>query len=95
MKILTKEEEQAHYKCAPIKLTIFSEVAADRYSETLKGGALGGTIGLVLGVGGVFAAGARYPAFRQLTLPLRAFLCTSGATFGGTCIFSAFFSFAL
>lgn len=64
MKILTKEEEQAHY------------------NETLKGGALGGTIGLALGVGGVLAAGARYPAFRQLTLPLRAFLCTSGATFG-------------
>lgn len=64
MKILTKEEEQAHYK------------------ETLKGGALGGTVGLALGVGGVFAAGARYPAFRQLTLPLRAFLCTSTATFG-------------
>ncbi|KAF6224599.1 hypothetical protein HO173_012942 [Letharia columbiana] len=64
MKILTKEEEQAHY------------------NETLKGGAVGGTVGLALGVGGVFAAAARYPAFRQLTLPLRAFLCTSSATFG-------------
>ena len=65
-----------------------TKVAANGCSETLKGGALGGTIGLVLGVGGVFVAGARYPAFRQLTLPLRAFLCTSGATFGGTCVFS-------
>ncbi|CAF9924048.1 hypothetical protein IMSHALPRED_006070 [Imshaugia aleurites] len=64
MKILTKEEEKAHY------------------NETLKGGALGGAAGLALGVGGVFAAGARFPAFRQLTLPLRAFLITSSSTFG-------------
>lgn len=52
-------------------------------SETLKGGSLGGVIGLGLGVGGVYGAGLRFPAFRQLTLPLRAFLCTSSATFGG------------
>ncbi|CAD6589082.1 MAG: hypothetical protein ASARMPREDX12_003584 [Alectoria sarmentosa] len=64
MKILTKEEEQAHY------------------NETLKGGAVGGTVGLALGVGGVYAAATRYPAFRQLTLPLRAFLVTSSTTFG-------------
>ncbi|KAL9638219.1 MAG: hypothetical protein Q9164_001696 [Protoblastenia rupestris] len=65
MKILTKEEEDAHY------------------TETLKGGAVGGTAGLVLGAVGVYAAAVRYPAFRQLTLPLRAFLITSSATFGG------------
>lgn len=58
--------------------------SANDTSETLKGGAIGGTVGLALGVGGVFAAARRYPAFRQLTLPLRAFLCTSSATFGGT-----------
>ncbi|KAK4692008.1 hypothetical protein P7C71_g5115, partial [Lecanoromycetidae sp. Uapishka_2] len=63
MKILTKEEEQAHYK------------------ETLKGGIGGGLAGLTIGVLGVYGAGVRYPAFRQLTLPLRAFLCTSSATF--------------
>lgn len=40
-------------------------------------------MGLALGVGGVYGAGLRYPAFRQLTLPLRAFLCTSSMTFGG------------
>jgi len=52
-------------------------------SETLKGGAVGGLAGLGVGVAGVMGAGVRYPAFRQLTLPLRAFLCTSSATFGG------------
>lgn len=85
MKILTKEEEQAHYKYAPFQAHSPSERhSADDCSETLKGGFLGGSIGLALGVGGVYVAAARYPAFRQLTLPLRAFLCTSGATFGGT-----------
>lgn len=67
-----------------LRARLASKIATKDCSETLKGGALGGTVGLALGVGGVFAAGARYPAFRQLTLPLRAFLCTSGATFGGT-----------
>ena len=44
---------------------------------------MGGSAGLGLGVAGVYLAGVRYPAFRQLTLPLRAFLITSSATFGG------------
>ena len=57
-------------------------------SATLKGGSLGGTAGLVLGVLGVYGAGVRYPAFRHITLPLRAFLVTSSATFGGTSIIS-------
>ena len=60
------------------------EIAANEHSETLKGGALGGFSGLALGFGGVYAAATRYPAFRQLTLPLRAFLITSSGTFGGT-----------
>ncbi|KAL8915374.1 MAG: hypothetical protein Q9171_000244 [Xanthocarpia ochracea] len=63
MKILTKEEEQAHY------------------NETLKGGIAGGIAGLGLGALGVWGATARYPAFRSLTLPLRAFLITSSGTF--------------
>ena len=87
MKVLTKEEEQAHYKYPPPSARLFM-VPANRYSETLKGGALGGTAGLALGFGGVFAAGARYPAFRHLTLPLKAFLVTSSATFGGMCTLS-------
>lgn len=64
MKILTKEEEQAHY------------------DATLKGGLLGGVVGLGVGLGGVYAATVRYPAFRSLTIPLRAFLITSAGTFG-------------
>jgi hypothetical protein len=64
MKLLTKEEEQAHY------------------NEVLKGGAIGGVVGLSLGVSGVLLASRRYPAFRGLTLPFRAFLITSTATFG-------------
>lgn len=64
MKILTKEEEEAHY------------------SAVLKGGAIGGTLGLTVGLGGVILASRRYPAFRGLTLPFRTFLVTSASTFG-------------
>ncbi|MCJ1484206.1 hypothetical protein MMC06_004374 [Schaereria dolodes] len=63
MKILTKEEEQAHY------------------NATLKGGIGGGLAGLALGFVGVYGATQRYPAFRALTLPLKAFLVTSTGTF--------------
>ncbi|MCJ1462269.1 hypothetical protein MMC07_000869 [Pseudocyphellaria aurata] len=63
MKLLTKEEEDAHYR------------------ETLKGGIGGGLAGLAVSFVGVYAAAARYPAFRHLTLPLKAFLVTSGGTF--------------
>lgn len=65
MKILTKEQEQAHY------------------NEILKGGAVGGLAGIGIGTAVVTLATARYPLFRGLTLPLRAFLITSAATFGG------------
>ncbi|KJZ71478.1 hypothetical protein HIM_09117 [Hirsutella minnesotensis 3608] len=64
MKVLSKEEEQAHY------------------SVVLKGGLIGGSAGLALGMGGVLFASRRYPAFRGLTLPFRAFLVTSSGTFG-------------
>ncbi|MCJ1404612.1 hypothetical protein MMC11_007838 [Xylographa trunciseda] len=63
MKILTKEEEQAHY------------------NATLQGGIGGGLAGLCLGLAGVYGATRRYPAFRSLTLPLKAFLVTSSGTF--------------
>ena len=63
MKILTKEEETAHY------------------NATLEGGAIGGTVGLLVGLGGTYLAHQRFPAFRGLTLPLKAFLVTSSATF--------------
>jgi len=63
MKILTKEEEQAHY------------------NETLKGGIGGGIAGVAVGLAAVYGATRRYPAFRSLTLPLKAFLVTSSGTF--------------
>jgi len=63
MKLLTKEEEAAHY------------------SAVLKGGTLGGAVGLSLGLAGTLAATRRYPAFRSLTLPFKAFLVTSTGTF--------------
>lgn len=63
MKILTKEEEEAHYV------------------EVVKGGLIGGTIGVGLGIGGVVFASKRYATFRGLTVPFRAFLVTSTGTF--------------
>lgn len=63
MKILTKEEEEAHY------------------NATVKGGTIGGLIGLGIGFAGVAAANARFHTIRNLTLPMKAFLVTSTATF--------------
>lgn len=63
MKILTKEEEQAHY------------------NATVKGGVIGGLAGLVLGSGAVVLASRRYPSFRALTVPFRAFLGASAGSF--------------
>ncbi|ORY54831.1 mitochondrial hypoxia responsive domain-containing protein [Pseudomassariella vexata] len=64
MKVVSKEEEKAHY------------------NVVLKGGFIGGSLGVGLGVLGVIGASKRYPAFRGLTLPFRSFLVTSTATFG-------------
>jgi len=52
------------------------------YQATLKGGLLGGTLGLGMGAGGVYLASKRFPAFRGLTLPFRAFIAVSLGTFG-------------
>lgn len=64
MKVISQEEERAHY------------------NQVLKGGFLGGSIGIGLGLLGVWGASRRYPAFRSLTLPFRSFLITSAGTFG-------------
>ncbi|OTB05663.1 hypothetical protein M426DRAFT_72739 [Hypoxylon sp. CI-4A] len=64
MKIVSKEEEQAHY------------------NQVLKGGFIGGSLGVAAGIAGVMFSSRRYPAFRALTLPFRAFLVTSTGTFG-------------
>lgn len=64
MKVISKEEEEAHY------------------AEVLRGGAMGGTVGLSVGLAGVVLASRRYAAVRSLTLPFRTFLVSSAATFG-------------
>lgn len=58
------------------------EEEKEHYGVVVKGGAIGGVLGLSLGVAGVLGASRRYPAFRGLTLPFRTFLVTSTATFG-------------
>ncbi|KUJ24247.1 uncharacterized protein LY89DRAFT_745042 [Mollisia scopiformis] len=63
MKILTKEEEEAHY------------------NTTVKGGIMGGIVGLTLGGAAVYGAHLRFPTFRHLTLPMKTFLVTSSGTF--------------
>lgn len=100
MKILTKEEEQEHYKYAPPFFPLFGPLSPYltgtnhlqtliySHSETLKGGIGGGIVGLGLGALGVYGAAARFPAFRSLTIPLRAFLITSSGTFAGELEFS-------
>jgi len=59
------------------------EQEAEHYRQTLKGGLLGGTAGLAVGLVGVVAAHRRYHFFRNLTIPLKAFLVTSSGTFAG------------
>lgn len=61
---------------------ISKEEETAHYNEVLKGGAVGGSIGLATGIAGVMLASRRYNAFRQLTLPFRTFLVTSSGTFG-------------
>ncbi|KAK4202207.1 hypothetical protein QBC40DRAFT_294900 [Triangularia verruculosa] len=64
MKIISKEEEEAHFKVV------------------LKGGVIGGTVGLAVGYGTLIAASKRYSIVRNLTLPFRSFLVSSAGTFG-------------
>lgn len=58
------------------------EEEAEHYAIVVKGGLIGGSIGLVFGLGGVTYLTRRYSSFRGLTLPFRAFLITSTGTFG-------------
>lgn len=51
------------------------------YNATVKGGTVGGLIGLGLGSAGVIAASRRFHAFRALTVPFRVFLAASTGTF--------------
>lgn len=52
------------------------------YSEVLRGGFIGGSAGLAMGLVGVLGASRRYAGFRNLTLPFRTFLVSSAGTFG-------------
>ncbi|KAK4229143.1 hypothetical protein QBC38DRAFT_360387 [Podospora fimiseda] len=61
---------------------ISKEEEQEHYGVVVKGGLIGGTVGLALGLGGVIYGGKKYAAVRQLTLPFRSFLVTSSATFG-------------
>lgn len=51
-------------------------------SATVQGGIWGGAIGLGAGVCGVLIAQRRFHGFRQLTLPFKVFLGTTGGIFG-------------
>ncbi|KEF54300.1 uncharacterized protein A1O9_09466 [Exophiala aquamarina CBS 119918] len=59
------------------------EQEREHYNAVLYGGAVGGTVGLAAGLAGVALAQRRYHFFRNLTLPLKAFLVTSSGTFAG------------
>lgn len=61
---------------------ISKEEEKAHYSQVLRGGLIGGSLGLGLGLGSVLLGSRRYPAFRSLTVPFRAFLVTSTGTFG-------------
>ncbi|KAJ5097327.1 hypothetical protein N7456_008048 [Penicillium angulare] len=65
MKLLTKEEEDAHYR------------------SVVKGGSVGGVLGLIGGAAGVLLASRRFHTIRNLTTPMKAFLVTSSGTFVG------------
>jgi len=51
------------------------------YNATIKGGAIGGALGLGAGTLGCIAASRRFPAFRHLTIQFRTFLAVSTGTF--------------
>lgn len=61
-------------------LTKEEEAAHNR--AVIRAGAIGGLAGVGLGLTGVALASRRWPAFRQMTLPFKAFLVTSSGTFG-------------
>ncbi|EAS27786.3 mitochondrial hypoxia responsive domain-containing protein [Coccidioides immitis RS] len=63
MKLLTKEQEDAHY------------------DAVVKGGSIGGVLGLIGGYAGVALASRRWTTIRTLTLPMKAFLVTSAGSF--------------
>jgi len=63
MKVLTKEEADAHY------------------ATTIRGGIIGGAVGLGAGLASAVIFHYRFPFFRGLTLPFKTFYVTSAGTF--------------
>jgi len=63
MKVLSKEEADAHY------------------AATIRGGLAGGALGVGVGLGTAWLMNARFPFFRNLTIPLKAFYVTSWGSF--------------
>ncbi|MCJ1328897.1 hypothetical protein MMC10_005574 [Thelotrema lepadinum] len=59
------------------------EEEQEHYHATVKGGLLGGAIGLAAGAAGVFLASRRFHLINHLTVPMKAFLVTSAGTFTG------------
>ncbi|EPS40126.1 hypothetical protein H072_6059 [Dactylellina haptotyla CBS 200.50] len=53
----------------------------EHYAAVVKGGLKGGAYGLGIGGASAYLLNHRYPFFRSLTLPLKAFFVTSSATF--------------
>ncbi|KAF3924152.1 hypothetical protein AA313_de0205780 [Arthrobotrys entomopaga] len=53
----------------------------EHYAATVKGGLKGGAYGLGIGLASAYLLNHRYPFFRNLTLPLKAFFVSSSATF--------------
>ena len=60
-----------------------NEIKTDSGSATVKGGTIGGLIGLGIGTAAVVGASRRYHSFRALSVPFRAFLVTSSGSFVG------------
>ncbi|KAK6360821.1 hypothetical protein TWF730_006943 [Orbilia blumenaviensis] len=52
----------------------------EHYAAVVKGGLKGGAYGLGIGLASAFLLNHRYPYFRSLTLPIKAFLVSSTAT---------------
>ncbi|KAM0715675.1 hypothetical protein Q7P37_009174 [Cladosporium fusiforme] len=51
------------------------------YAATVKGGTIGGLVGLAAGTAGVYGAAKRYQLIRNLTLPFKVFLAVSTGSF--------------
>lgn len=61
---------------------ISKEEEREHFGHVMRGGLIGGSAGLAVGLVGVWGASRRYAVVRSLTLPFKSFLVSSSATFG-------------